>query len=101
MSRPRTVPDGTPPPSGPPPQPTGPTGPGPTGPGRPVDEYLTVVEVAALWHCDRETVYAAIYAGQLPWIDLRSPGARRARIRVRSSAAHQYMADRERPRRAA
>jgi len=92
----RTVPDGTPVPSPPPPQPTGPTGPGRLG-----DEYLTVVEVAEMWHCDRETVYAAIYAEQLPWVDLRRPGATRARIRVRRSAAHKYMADRERPARAA
>ena len=92
MSR-RTVPDGTPPPSDPPRQPGGPTGPGRLAD----DEYLTVIEVAEMWHCDRETVYATIYAGQLPWIDLRSPGASRARIRVRRSAAHQYMADRERP----
>ncbi len=94
--RTRTVPDGTPPPSEPPTQPSG-----PTGPGRHTDEYLTVIEVAELWHVDRETVYAAIYAETLPWIDLRSPGASRARIRVRRSAAHQYMADRERPGRAA
>jgi len=91
MRRPRTVPDGTPPPSDPPPQPRP-----PSGPGRITDEYLTVVEVAELWHCDRETVYDAIYAGELPWIDLRRSGASRARIRVRASAAHQYMADRER-----
>lgn len=88
----RSAPDGTPAPSPPPPQPTG-----PTGPGRIVDdEYLTVIEVAEMWHCDRETVYAAIYAEQLPWVDLRKPGGSRARIRVRRSAAHQYMADRER-----
>ncbi len=92
----RTVPDGTPAPTPPPPQPGS-----PTGPGRLADEYLTVAEVADLWHVDRETVYAAIYAEQLPWVDLRRPGARRARIRVRRSAAHQYMADRERPARAA
>lgn len=87
----RTAPDGTPLPSPPPPQPTG-----PTGPGRIDDEYLTVIEVAELWHVDKETVYAAVYAGQLPWIDLRRPGGSRARIRVRRSAAHQFMRDRER-----
>lgn len=86
----RTVPDGTPVPTPPPPQPTG-----PTGPGR-FDDYLTVVEVAAVWHCDRPTVYRAIYAGELPWVDLRGSGASRARIRIRRSAAHQYMAARER-----
>lgn len=84
-------------PSPPPPQP-----PRPAGPGRVADdEYLTVVEVAEMWHCDRETVYAVIYAGELPWVDLRRPGGTRARIRVRRSAAHQFMADRERAVRAA
>lgn len=87
----RTAPDGTPAPTPPPPQPKP-----PTGPGRLDDEYLTVIDVAEMWHCDRETVYAAIYADLLPWIDLRRPGGSRARIRVRASAAHQFMADRER-----
>jgi len=68
--------------------------PAPTGPGR-ADDYLKVVEVAALWHCDKETVYRAIYVGDLPWVDMRGKGARRARIRVRRSAAHEYMAARE------
>jgi hypothetical protein len=90
MSR-RTVPDGTPAPTPPPPQPRP-----PAGPGRAKDDYLTVIEVAEMWHCDKETVYAAVYAGELAWIDMRRPGATRARIRVRRSAAHQYMADRER-----
>lgn len=92
----RTVPDGTPVPTPPPPQPRP-----PAGPGRNNDEYLTVAEVADLWHCDRETVYRAIYGEQLPWVDLSLPGASRARIRIRESAAHQYMAERERPARAA
>lgn len=86
----RTVPDGTPMPTPPPPQPSG-----PTGPGR-VDDYLKVAEVAALWHVDPQTVYAAIYSGDLPYVDLRATGARRARIRVRRSAAHEYMTSRER-----
>jgi excisionase family DNA binding protein len=96
MKAPRTVPDGTPMPTPPPPQPRP-----PAGPGRLTDDYLTVAEVAELWHVDRETVYAAIYAEQLPWVDLRRPGGRRARIRVRRAAAHQYMADRERTARVA
>ena len=65
------------------------------------DDYLTAIEVAQLWHCDKDTVYRAIYAGDLPWIDLRAPGARRARVRIRRSAAHKFMADREHPARAA
>lgn len=86
----RTVPDGTPMPSPPPPQPSG-----PTGPGR-GDQYLRVAEVAEMFHVDRETVYRLVYDGELPWVDLRSKGARRARIRIRESAAHQFMASRER-----
>lgn len=82
---------GTPAPSPPPPQPGG-----PTGPGRLKDDYLSVSEVAELWHCDRNTVYRAIYDGDLPWIDMRGRGATRARIRVRRSAAHKFMTDRER-----
>lgn len=80
---------GTPVPSPPPPQP-----PRPGGPGR-FDEYLRVEEVAALWHCDKNTVYRAIYDGDLTWIDMRGRGAKRARIRVRRSAADAYMKARE------
>lgn len=82
---------GTPAPSPPPPQP-----PRPSRPPRVDDDYLRVIEVAELWHCDKNTVYDAIYDGTLPWIDLRRKGASRARIRVRRSAADQYMRDRER-----
>lgn len=87
----RSAPDGTPAPSPPPPQPSG-----PTGPGRVDDDYLKVAEVAALWHVDQQTVYAAVYSGDLPYVDLRAKGARRARIRIRRSAAHEYMTSRER-----
>lgn len=98
----RTVPDGSPPPSDPPTQPGGPSGPGgPTGPGRQQDDYLTVNEVAELLHCDRQTVYRAIYDGDLAWHDMRKRGARRARIRIARQAAHRYMTGREHPVRAA
>jgi hypothetical protein len=94
VNKSKPPPNGTPMPS-PPPKPKRPKP--PTRPTKQYDDdYLTVAEVAEIWHVDRETVYAAIYAEQLPWIDLRSAGASRARIRVRRSAAHQYMADRER-----
>jgi helix-turn-helix protein len=96
MRRPRTVPDGTPAPTPPPPQPRP-----PAGPGRFTDRFLTVLDVADLWSVDKDTVYAAIYAAELPYVDLRRPGGSRARIRIRESAAHQYMADRERSVRAA
>lgn len=81
---------GTPMPT-PPPRPR----PRPAGPPR-TDDYLKVAEVAELWHCDEQTVYRAIYVGDLPWVDMRGRGARRARIRVRRSAAHDYMSARER-----
>jgi len=90
MSESKPPKPGTPMPTPPPrPKPT------PSGPGR-LDDYLTVVEVAELWHCDRETVYRAIYDGELSWVDLARKGARRARIPVRRAAAHAYMDSRER-----
>jgi hypothetical protein len=89
MSR-RTVPDGTPPPSDPPPQPKP-----PTGPGRNSD-YLTVAEVATMWNLSPKSVYRRIYDGDLPYSNVAPAGARRASIRIRRSAAHRYMADRER-----
>lgn len=60
-----------------------------------MDDYLTVNDVAALWHCGTKTVYRRVYDGTLPWVDARAPGARRARLRIRRSVAHQYMAERE------
>lgn len=93
----RTVPDGTPPPSDPPPQPSGPTGPGRIA----GEDYLSVAEVAELWHLSPKSVYRRVYDGELPYINVAGAGARQASIRIRRSAAHQYMADRERPGRAA
>lgn len=93
----RTVPNGTPAPAPPPPQPR-PT----TGPGRCADdEYLSVAEVAALWHTSTKSVYRRLYDGELSYINVAAAGARQASIRIRRSAAHKYMADRERPARAA
>lgn len=90
--KPRTVPDGTPVPTPPPPQPRP-----PSGPGRAKDEdYLKVAEVAALWHLSPKSVYRRVYSGELPYINVAEAGARQASIRIRRSAAHQYMADRER-----
>jgi hypothetical protein len=80
-------------PSPPPPQP-----PRPAGPGRVVDEeYLSVAEVAALWHRSTKTVYRRVYGGELPYINMAGADARQASIRIRRSAAHEYMAARERP----
>jgi excisionase family DNA binding protein len=92
----RSAPDGSPAPSPPPPQP-----PRPAGPGRFDDEYLSVAEVAALWHRSTKTVYRRVYDGELPYINMAGADARQASIRIRRSAAHQYMADRERSARAA
>lgn len=92
----RSAPDGTPAPSPPPPQPSG-----PTGPGRLADEYLSVAEVAALWHRSTKTVYRRIYDGELPYINAAPASARRASLRIRASAAHQFMTDREHQVRAA
>ncbi len=97
MSARRTVPDGTPMPTPPPPQPTPPTGPGRIAD----DEYLTVSEVADLWHRSAKTVYRRIYDGELAYINAAPAGAKQASILIRRSAAHKYMADRERPGRAA
>lgn len=93
----RSVPDGMPAPTPPPPQPKPPTGP----PRVADDEYLSVTEVAELWHLSTKSVYRRIYDGELPYINVAEAGARRASIRVRRSVAHQYMTDRERPARAA
>ena len=91
------MPDGTPRPPLPPPQPRP-----PSGPGRLTDdEYLSVAEVAALWHRSTKTVYRRVYDGELPYINAAPAGAKQASIRIRRSAAHQYMADRERLVRAA
>jgi hypothetical protein len=87
----RTVPDGTPPPSDPPPQPKP-----PTGPGRVADDYMNIAEVAALWRLSPKSVYRRVYSGELPYINVAPASARRASIRIRRSAAHQYMASRER-----
>lgn len=60
-----------------------------------MDRLLTVKEVAALWGVDKQTVYRAIWAQELPYVDLAAPGAKKARIRIRESAAEQYIASRE------
>ncbi|WP_431976133.1 helix-turn-helix domain-containing protein [Micromonospora haikouensis] len=58
---------------------------------------LKVTEVAALWGVDKQTVYRAIWSGDLPYVDLAKPGARKARLRVRESAAEAYVESRETP----
>ncbi|MEU5721562.1 helix-turn-helix domain-containing protein [Micromonospora sp. NPDC047738] len=60
-----------------------------------MDDYLTVVEVAALIRVHKQTVYRLIWAGELPVIDIGS-GKKRPRLRVRRSGVDQFMARRER-----
>ncbi|MEV4197066.1 helix-turn-helix domain-containing protein [Micromonospora globbae] len=60
-----------------------------------MDRLLTVKQVAALWVVDKQTVYRAIWAGDLPYVDLAPPGAKKARLRIRESAAEQYIESRE------
>ncbi|MEV4846102.1 helix-turn-helix domain-containing protein [Micromonospora matsumotoense] len=60
-----------------------------------MEPLLTVLEVAGLFGVDKQTVYRAIWAQELPFIDLAKPGSRKARIRIRQSAAEQYIASRE------
>lgn len=58
------------------------------------EDYLTVAEVAEMWRVSDKTVRRALWAGDLPYIRLGSN--KRTRIRVRRSAADQYMKSRER-----
>ncbi|SCL32217.1 DNA binding domain-containing protein, excisionase family [Micromonospora nigra] len=60
-----------------------------------MDRLLKVTEVAALWGVDKQTVYRALWAKDLPFVDLAAPGAKKARIRIRTSAAEAYIAQRE------
>lgn len=64
-------------------------------------ELLTVVEAAALMRVDKQTVYRLIWAGELTWIDISQPGAKKARIRLRPSAIESYAASREKAGKAA
>lgn len=60
-----------------------------------MDQLLTVIQVAALWGVDKQTVYRAIWAGELGFVDLARPGAKKARLRVRQSGAEKYIESRE------
>lgn len=61
-----------------------------------MDQLLTVPEVAAGMRVDKQTVYRLIWAGELAWVNIARPGAKRARIRVRQSAVERYTTSRER-----
>ena len=60
-----------------------------------MSRLLKVTEVAELWGVDKQTVYRAIWAQELACVDLARPGAKKARLRVRESAAEQYIESRE------
>ena len=88
---------GTPAPSPPPPQPA----PRPRPNNVQESDYLTVLQAAAMLGCHKNSVYARIYSGELPWYDFRRSGSSRARIRVAKADVHGYMAPRKHPGRAA
>lgn len=58
------------------------------------DRYLTVLDVAALLRVGKQTVYRRVWAGELPYINIASSGASKARIRIPESAVHRFMASR-------
>ncbi|MFI6819771.1 helix-turn-helix domain-containing protein [Micromonospora sp. NPDC050187] len=60
-----------------------------------MDRLLKVSEVADLWGVDKQTVYRAIWADEIRYVDLAAPGAKKARLRIRESAAERYIASRE------
>ena len=48
-------------------------------------QLLTPDQAAGRLGCSRDTVERLIAAGQLRWVDIRSPQATRPRVRVRES----------------
>jgi excisionase family DNA binding protein len=78
-----------------------PTNPPPSGPAAPPrpggpkagEALLTVPEVAALWRCGRDKVYALIASGALRVVDI---GQGRAKTRIPESALAEYVKRNER-----
>ncbi|MET7949265.1 helix-turn-helix domain-containing protein [Micromonospora sp. NPDC005324] len=64
-------------------------------------DLLTVNETAALMRVDKQTVYRLIWAGELTWVDISKPGAKKARIRIRPSAIEAWADSREKAGKAA
>ncbi|NIL59713.1 helix-turn-helix domain-containing protein [Salinispora arenicola] len=60
-----------------------------------MDTYLTVKEAATVMRVHTQTVYRFVWAGRLPRIDI-GQGKSRPRFRVRESAVHALMQERER-----
>ncbi len=61
------------------------------------EEYLTVIEAAAVLHVDKQTVYRLVWAGLLPRIPI-GQGKSRPRFRIRRSAIDRFMSSQERGR---
>jgi predicted site-specific integrase-resolvase len=60
-----------------------------------IERLLTVLEFAALIGVDKQTVYRRLWAKEVGFIDIAPPGAKKARIRIRESAAEKYLQSRE------
>lgn len=58
------------------------------------EDYLTVVQAAAVMGVDKQTVYRFVWAGDLPRINI-GRGQSRPRIRIRRSAIDRLMSSRE------
>jgi len=54
------------------------------------EQLLRLTEVAARLAVSAKTAQRRIYAGEIPWINVAPPGARRASIRVSESALADY-----------
>ena len=60
------------------------------------DQLLTMKKVADRLAVGLQTAYRRVYAGELPWVNVASPGARRASIRVAESAVAEFIEKRTR-----
>jgi excisionase family DNA binding protein len=58
-----------------------------------MENYLTVLEVAAIARVDKQTVYRWIWAGDLPRIPIGT--GKKPRLRIRQSAVERFMTSRE------
>lgn len=86
----------------PPPRPAGPsTPPPPAGPKSDPARLYSVAELAALWGCGKDAIYALISRGALAVVDIGT--ARKPKTRISSAEADAYIArnTRRAPRRAA
>lgn len=54
------------------------------------DQLLTMKQVAARLTVGLVTAYRRVYSGEIRWINVAPPGAKRASIRVSESALAEY-----------